>query len=86
MNSSRLKKQLLGVFTHNLCCLGPLFLGPMSELYGRTIVLQLANLFFLFFNLGCGLAKTKQQLIAFRFLAGYGGSAPRKSHIMPSRF
>lgn len=57
---------------------GPLFLGPMSELYGRTIVLQLSNLFYLFFNLGCGLAKTKEQLIAFRFLAGYGGSAPRK--------
>jgi MFS family permease len=30
----------------------------------------------LFFNLGCGLARTKQQLIAFRFLAGLGGSAP----------
>lgn len=26
---------------------GPLFLGPLSELYGRSIVLQLANLFFL---------------------------------------
>ena len=53
----------------------------MSELYGRTIVLQLSNLFYLFFNLGCGLAKTKEQLIAFRFLAGYGGSAPRKYNI-----
>ncbi|KAJ5886155.1 Efflux pump vrtL [Penicillium subrubescens] len=33
---------------------GPLFLGPLSEIYGRTIVLQLANLFFLIFNIGCG--------------------------------
>jgi MFS family permease len=30
----------------------------------------------LFFNLGCGLARTKEQLIVFRFLAGIGGSAP----------
>ncbi|KAI0486068.1 major facilitator superfamily domain-containing protein [Xylaria cf. heliscus] len=55
---------------------GPLIWGPLSELYGRVIVLQLVNLIYLFFNLGCGLARTKEQLIAFRFLAGLGGSAP----------
>jgi MFS family permease len=55
---------------------GPLLLGPLSELYGRVIILQFANLFYLFFNLGCGLAQNKQQLIAFRFLSGLGGSAP----------
>ena len=27
-------------------------------------------------NLGCGFAQNKDQLIAFRFLAGLGGSAP----------
>jgi multidrug resistance protein len=56
--------------------IGPLFLGPLSEMFGRVIVLQLSNLFYLFFNLGCGLAKTKGQMIAFRFLSGLGGSAP----------
>ncbi|KAF3401926.1 Efflux pump vrtL [Penicillium rolfsii] len=55
---------------------GPLFLGPLSEIYGRTIVLQLANLFFLVFNIGCGVAQTKTQLIVCRFFAGLGGSAP----------
>ncbi len=55
---------------------GPLFLGPLSEMYGRVIVLQLANAFYLFFNLGCGFAQNKGQMIAFRFLAGLGGSAP----------
>ncbi|KAI0394009.1 major facilitator superfamily domain-containing protein [Xylariaceae sp. FL0594] len=55
---------------------GPLVWGPLSELYGRVIVLQLVNLIYLFFNLGCGLARTKEQLIAFRFFAGLGGSAP----------
>ncbi|KAI0914683.1 major facilitator superfamily domain-containing protein [Ustulina deusta] len=56
--------------------IGPLVWGPLSELYGRVIVLQLVNLIYLFFNLGCGLARTKGQLIAFRFLSGLGGSAP----------
>lgn len=56
--------------------IGPLFLGPLSEMYGRVIVLQTSNLMYLFFNLGCGLAQTKTQLIIFRFLAGLGGSAP----------
>jgi multidrug resistance protein len=56
--------------------IGPLFLGPLSEIYGRVLVLQVANLCYLFFNLGCGLAQTSGQEIAFRFLAGLGGSAP----------
>ncbi|TBU32694.1 MFS polyamine transporter [Dichomitus squalens] len=55
---------------------GPLFLGPMSELYGRSRVLQLANLWYLAWNLGCAFAQNTGQLIAFRFLAGLGGSAP----------
>src|ERR1700761_6635950 len=49
--------------------IGPLFLGPLSEMFGRVIVLQLANLFYLCFNLGCGFAQTKAQMIAFRFLS-----------------
>ncbi|KAK3677906.1 hypothetical protein LTR78_002001 [Recurvomyces mirabilis] len=55
---------------------GPLVLGPLSEVYGRVPVLQLANLFFLIFNLVCGFAKTPAQMLVFRFLAGLGGSAP----------
>ncbi|KIW88869.1 uncharacterized protein Z519_10353 [Cladophialophora bantiana CBS 173.52] len=56
--------------------IGPLFLGPLSEMYGRVIVLQLSNLFYLAWNIGCGFAQTQGQLIAFRFLSGLGGSAP----------
>ena len=56
--------------------IGPLFLGPLSEVYGRVHVLQLANLFFLCWNLGCGFAQNKAEMITFRFLAGLGGSAP----------
>ncbi|KAI9689241.1 MAG: hypothetical protein M1822_000979 [Bathelium mastoideum] len=56
--------------------IGPLILGPLSEEYGRVPVLQLSNLFFLAWNLGCGFAQSKGQLLAFRFLSGLGGSAP----------
>lgn len=56
--------------------IGPLLLGPLSEIYGRVLVVQIANLFFLVFNIACGFAQTKGQLIAFRFLSGLGGSAP----------
>ncbi|KAG9591916.1 MFS multidrug transporter-like protein, partial [Aureobasidium melanogenum] len=56
--------------------IGPLFLGPMSELYGRVRVLQLANAFYFVWNLACGFAQNKGEMMAFRFLAGLGGSAP----------
>ncbi|EPQ50360.1 MFS polyamine transporter [Gloeophyllum trabeum ATCC 11539] len=56
--------------------IGPLFLGPLSEIFGRSRVLQLANMWYLVWNLVCGFAQNTGQLIAFRFLAGLGGSAP----------
>ncbi|KAG1739085.1 MFS polyamine transporter [Suillus paluster] len=55
---------------------GPFLLGPLSEIYGRSRVLQLANAWYLGWNLACGFAKSEAQFIAFRFLAGLGGSAP----------
>ncbi|KAK2463962.1 hypothetical protein APHAL10511_004013 [Amanita phalloides] len=55
---------------------GPLVLGPLSEIYGRSRVLQLANLWYLAWNIGCSFAQNTGQLIAFRLLAGLGGSAP----------
>ncbi|KAM0450711.1 hypothetical protein ACHAPV_010320 [Trichoderma viride] len=55
---------------------GPLFFGPASELYGRVRLLQLSNIWYLIWNLGCGFAQTPAELFVFRFLAGIGGSAP----------
>jgi hypothetical protein len=54
---------------------GPLVWGPLSEVFGRVRVLQGSNLMYIAFNLSCGFAKTPSQLLAFRFLAGFGGSA-----------
>ncbi|KAF9472904.1 MFS general substrate transporter [Pholiota conissans] len=50
-------------------------MGPFSEIYGRSRVLQLSNLFYLAWNLGCGFAHNTTELILFRFLSGLGGSA-----------
>ena len=117
---------------------GPLMFGPLSEIYGRSRVLQLANLIYfgmpssplspvrisrpyffydfpsvpylrlltphlsissarrpmffwrslvrwleIAFNLACGFAQNKGQLIALRFLAGLGGSAPLSVRLSP---
>ena len=56
--------------------IGPLLFGPLSEVFGRIPVLQITNLFYVVFNLACGFATTRTQMLAFRFLAGLGGSAP----------
>ncbi|CAK5270620.1 unnamed protein product [Mycena citricolor] len=56
--------------------IGPLFLGPLSEIIGRSRTMQGANLFYLLWNFVCGWARNKGELLAFRFLAGIGGSAP----------
>ncbi|EJF56590.1 MFS general substrate transporter [Dichomitus squalens LYAD-421 SS1] len=56
--------------------IGPLFLAPMSEIYGRTWVLHINNLLFLAFMFGCAYAPTAADLIGFRILAGFAGSAP----------
>ncbi|KAG7102127.1 Efflux pump vrtL like protein [Verticillium longisporum] len=56
---------------------GPFILGPLSEIYGRVVVLQSANMVFLLFNTVCGFSTSKEQMLAFRFLSGLGGSAPQ---------
>ncbi|PVI06483.1 MFS general substrate transporter [Periconia macrospinosa] len=75
-----LKDRVLAQLTLSIFVLayaiGPLFLGPLSEIYGRVLVLQLSNLFYLAWNLGCGFATSPGQLMAFRFMSGLGGSAP----------
>lgn len=71
--------QLLGSFAVSVYVLGfavgPLFLSPLSEIYGRRIVLNCSNTVFCAFTLGCALAPNLGGLIGMRFLAGLGGSA-----------
>ncbi|KIJ55217.1 hypothetical protein M422DRAFT_57770 [Sphaerobolus stellatus SS14] len=55
---------------------GPLLIGPLSEIYGRVPVLHISNIVFLVFSLACAFAPDTASLIIFRFLAGLGGGAP----------
>lgn len=54
---------------------GPLLIGPLSELYGRQLILHTSGIWFFVWNLICGFANTKGTLIAARFFAGLGASA-----------
>lgn len=56
--------------------LGPLFIGPLSEIFGRVRVLQIANAWLILFNFITAWSPNKEAFIIFRFLAGLGGSAP----------
>ncbi|KAH6917753.1 multidrug resistance protein 4 [Coprinopsis sp. MPI-PUGE-AT-0042] len=56
--------------------IAPLILAPLSEIYGRTWVLHIGNIFTIAFNLGCAFAPNTGTFIAFRFLSGISGSAP----------
>ncbi|CAO1630345.1 unnamed protein product [Sympodiomycopsis kandeliae] len=55
---------------------GPLLLGPLSEMFGRRPILQGCNVFFILWTVGCALAQNQAEMTAFRFLAGLGASAP----------
>jgi len=55
--------------------LGPLFLAPLSEVYGRVRIVNAANTFLVISLMACALAPSMGALITFRVLAGLGGSA-----------
>ncbi|KAK1763448.1 major facilitator superfamily transporter multidrug resistance [Phialemonium atrogriseum] len=55
-------------------CVGPLFLAPLSEIYGRKPILGFANMFFCAWQIGCALAPNLESLIVFRFFSGVGGA------------
>lgn len=53
---------------------GPLFLAPLCEIYGRAPVLRWCNIFFCVWQIGCALAPNIASLIVFRFFSGLGGA------------
>ncbi|KAF2734462.1 putative MFS multidrug transporter [Polyplosphaeria fusca] len=71
---------LLSSFTVSIYILGyffgPLFLAPLSELYGRYPVYLVCAVLFTIFNIACALAPSLAALIFFRFLAGAFGGCP----------
>ncbi|KAH6652300.1 major facilitator superfamily transporter [Truncatella angustata] len=55
--------------------LGPFVLSPCSEVWGRTRIIKIGNIMFILSTALCGWAQSEAQILAFRFLAGIGGSA-----------
>jgi multidrug resistance protein len=55
---------------------GPLFLGPLSEVYGRRPLLVYTFVIYLLFTLGTALVNNFPGLLVLRFLAGTAASSP----------
>ncbi|KAI5805392.1 major facilitator superfamily domain-containing protein [Peziza echinospora] len=55
---------------------GPLFFAPLSEMYGRLIVMHVSTFFFLAFTIGTSFSGNTETMIILRFLSGLSGSAP----------
>lgn len=55
---------------------GPLVLGPLSEIYGRLRIYQACNAVFVVWNIACAVAPNIGSLLAFRLFAGIAGSCP----------
>ena len=56
--------------------LGPLFIAPMSELYGRLPIYHACNAMFVAWTLACAFAPNLGALLAFRFFQGAVGVCP----------
>ncbi|OCH87210.1 MFS general substrate transporter [Obba rivulosa] len=55
--------------------LGPLYLAPLSEMYGRRIVYNVNAIIFTLSTIGCALVHNDAGLIILRFIAGLAGGA-----------
>ncbi|KAF5643018.1 beta-glucosidase K [Fusarium tjaetaba] len=55
---------------------GPLFLAPLSEIYGRLHIYRICMVTFLLANIACALSINMPMLIIFRLLTGLAGACP----------
>jgi MFS family permease len=53
---------------------GPILIASFSEMYGRKPAYILAHLWYIIWNTLCPVNKSKELMIASRFLSGFGGS------------
>ncbi|ODV59891.1 MFS transporter [Ascoidea rubescens DSM 1968] len=74
-NSDLIKALYLSIFVLAWAII-PLFVSPLSEIYGRKIVLNISVWVMFAFNIGCAFSHNTTQIIIFRFLSGCGSAAP----------
>lgn len=72
------ENEIVGSMTVSIYLLGyvvgPIIIAPLSEIYGRKVVLTTANAFFCVWQIGCALAPNIETLIVSRFFSGVGGA------------
>lgn len=56
--------------------IGPLFIAPLSELYGRLPIYHACNTMFVIWTVACAFAPNLGALLAFRFFQGAVGVCP----------
>ncbi len=54
---------------------GPIFLAPLSEVFGRKKVWMTSGCWYIIWNTVCGFANSNAVMIVGRLMAGFGGSA-----------
>lgn len=67
--------QLRASNAHMVSC-RPLFLAPLSEIFGRTIIYSVSMFIFFIFTLPSALAPNIATLVVSRQIAGIAASAP----------
>jgi DHA1 family bicyclomycin/chloramphenicol resistance-like MFS transporter len=64
----------LGIYLFGLS-FGQLFLGPLTDRFGRKTLLVLGMSLYFIFSVACALSHTYQQLLVFRFIQAFGASS-----------
>ncbi|MEB3476694.1 Bcr/CflA family multidrug efflux MFS transporter [Pasteurella multocida] len=54
-------------------CVGMLFYGPLSDKYGRRIILLIGMTIYIVASIACSIATSIEQLLVARFLQAFGG-------------
>ncbi|PVH93336.1 MFS general substrate transporter [Periconia macrospinosa] len=75
VHSSTLSSLAVTIFLLGLA-LGPMFLAPLGEVFGRLPVYHAANIFFTAFMVGNALSTDISGFMIFRFLSGCAGGMP----------
>lgn len=57
-------------------CFGPLFVAPLSEMYGRLKLYHICNVIYISFTIGCALSTNTAMFFVFRFICGCAAAAP----------
>ncbi|KAI1127210.1 major facilitator superfamily domain-containing protein [Nemania abortiva] len=55
---------------------GPIFLAPLSELYGRLVIYNICNVVYTGFTIGCAFSTNVAMFLVFRILCGIAASGP----------